>query len=283
MLLVMFSQESVQAAKKASLSSKKLSVEVGKTKTLKIKNTNKKVTWKVVSGKNKISITKKGKKAVTIKGKSAGAAKVQASVGSKKLSCAVTVKDSVEKTPEKEDTKEPEKEETKEPENTSNSAEEDVDALKQLIAEQKEAGADVSSGMGSSQYKWNSEGRLVGINWKHCNLKGKISFAAFPCLEELDCSDNYRSMSDDDYDGDDYDDYDDYYEKYCLRGIDISKNTALKTLKYSADEFSDLDISNNVALKTLNCSKNGCSRLDISAHTELKELDCSDNYLRNCA
>lgn len=121
-------------------------------------------------------------------------------------------------------------------------------ALKQLIAEQKEAGADVSIGMGSSQYKWNSEGRLVGINWNHCDLKGKISFAAFPCLEELDCSDNYKAMPDD------YEDYpDDYdYERYCLRGIEISNNPLLAELNLSScGRVEILDASNNSSLKEL--------------------------------
>lgn len=82
----------VSAAKKVSLSNKKITITKGKSKTIKVKNTKKKVTWKILSGKKYISLKKKGKTAATIRGKKKGTAKVQAKVGKKKMTCTVKVK-----------------------------------------------------------------------------------------------------------------------------------------------------------------------------------------------
>ena len=92
LILGMIPSASVSAAKKISLSSKKITITKGKSKTIKVKNTKKKVKWKILSGKKYITLKKKGKTAATIKGKKKGKAKVQAKVGSKKLTCTVTVK-----------------------------------------------------------------------------------------------------------------------------------------------------------------------------------------------
>ena len=80
------------AAGKVKLSTKKLTITAGKKKVLKLKNNKKKVKWTVVSGKNKIKLSKKKKTSVTIQGKKAGKAKIQAKVGKKKYVCKVTVK-----------------------------------------------------------------------------------------------------------------------------------------------------------------------------------------------
>lgn len=82
---------SVSAAKKVSLNNKKITIEKAKSKTIKVKNTKKKVTWKILSGKKYITLKKKGKTAATIKGTEKGKAKVQAKIGKKKLTCTVTV------------------------------------------------------------------------------------------------------------------------------------------------------------------------------------------------
>ena len=82
----------VSAAKRVSLNTKKLTVAKGTSKTLKVKNTKKKVTWKILSGKKCITLKKKGKTAVAVKGRKKGTAKVQAKIGKKKLVCKVTVK-----------------------------------------------------------------------------------------------------------------------------------------------------------------------------------------------
>lgn len=82
----------VSAAKKVSLSVVKLTVTVGKSRTLKVKNTKKKVTWKIVSGKKYISLKKQGKATAVIRGERGGTAKVQAKAGKKNMTCIVVVK-----------------------------------------------------------------------------------------------------------------------------------------------------------------------------------------------
>ncbi len=81
-----------QAVQKVKLSSKKISVTVGQTKTLQLKNNKKKVIWTVTSGKKNVMLKSKKKTSVKIKGRKAGSAKVQAKVGKKKYVCTVTVK-----------------------------------------------------------------------------------------------------------------------------------------------------------------------------------------------
>lgn len=92
--LVCTSYMPVAAAKKVKLNKKSISLKVGKTAKLQIKNTKKKVKWSVKSGKKYISLQKKKKKSVVIKAKKAGTAKVLAKVGKKKLICKVKVKKS---------------------------------------------------------------------------------------------------------------------------------------------------------------------------------------------
>ncbi len=75
------------AAKKVKLSKTKITLNVGKTKTLKLKNNKKKVKWS--SSKKKVAtVSKKGK--VTAKKK--GTATITAKAGKKKYKCKVTVK-----------------------------------------------------------------------------------------------------------------------------------------------------------------------------------------------
>lgn len=81
-------------AKKPKLSRTKVSVTVGKTKKVTVKNA-KKVTWKVTKKAAKIvKLTKKSKKGATIKGKKKGTAKisVQMKNGKKKVKKTITVK-----------------------------------------------------------------------------------------------------------------------------------------------------------------------------------------------
>ncbi len=81
-----------EAKKKApKLNKKKVTVTVGKTAKLTVKNTKKKAKWSIKAGKKNIKLTKKKKSSVVIKGKKAGKATVMAKVGKKKLTCKVTV------------------------------------------------------------------------------------------------------------------------------------------------------------------------------------------------
>ena len=82
------------ASKKSMLSKTKISVNVGKKKTVKLKKAKYKVVWKIISGKKNISIKKKGKykQKIQIKGKNIGKAKIKAVYGNKKYILKVTVK-----------------------------------------------------------------------------------------------------------------------------------------------------------------------------------------------
>ena len=91
MTVVMVPQSALAAKKPVKLSKKSVSVAVGKTVKVKLKNNKKKVKWTVVSGKKNVALSKKGKTSVTIKGKRVGKAKVQAKIGKKKYVCTVTV------------------------------------------------------------------------------------------------------------------------------------------------------------------------------------------------
>ena len=91
-MIIVGAPASASAAKKVSLSPKKLEVKVGKSKKLTLKNNTKKVTWSIVSGKKYVTLKNKKKKSVTVVGKKAGKAKVQAKAGKKKYICTVTIK-----------------------------------------------------------------------------------------------------------------------------------------------------------------------------------------------
>ncbi|MCH5252065.1 MAG: Ig-like domain-containing protein [Lachnospiraceae bacterium] len=84
-------QQDTQAKKKkAKLSKTKLTLYVGKTAKLKVKNNKKKIKWS--SSKKKVAmVSKKGK--VTAKQK--GKAVITAKIGKKKLKCKVTVKEKI--------------------------------------------------------------------------------------------------------------------------------------------------------------------------------------------
>lgn len=81
------------AAKKPSISQKKVTITAGKKKTIKVKNASKTVKWSS-SKKKVVTVKGSGKKKATgtLKGVSKGTATVTAKVGKKKLTCKVTVK-----------------------------------------------------------------------------------------------------------------------------------------------------------------------------------------------
>ena len=73
------------------LSTKKLTMKVGKTAALKVKKTSKKAKWSIASGKKNIRLTAKKKTSVKVKAVKAGKAKISCKIGKKKLFCKVTV------------------------------------------------------------------------------------------------------------------------------------------------------------------------------------------------
>lgn len=78
------------AKKKVVLSKKTVSLEMGKSVKLKLKNNKKKVKW-TTDKKKVVKLSKKSKKGVTIKALKEGKAKVTAKIGKKKYICKVTV------------------------------------------------------------------------------------------------------------------------------------------------------------------------------------------------
>lgn len=85
-------QSAFAAKKKVKLSKKAVTVAVGESVKIQLKNNKKKVKWSITSGKKNVTLSKKKKTSVIIKGKKAGKAKVQAKIGKKKYVCKVTVK-----------------------------------------------------------------------------------------------------------------------------------------------------------------------------------------------
>ena len=85
-------QSAFAAKKKVKLSKKAVTVAVGESVKIQLKNNKKKVKWSITSGKKNVTLSKKKKTGAIIKGKKAGKAKVQAKIGKKKYVCKVTVK-----------------------------------------------------------------------------------------------------------------------------------------------------------------------------------------------
>ena len=77
------------------LSTKKLTMKVGKTAALKVKKTSKKAKWSIVSGKKNIRLTAKKKTSVKVKAVKVGKAKISCKIGKKKLVCKVSVKSDI--------------------------------------------------------------------------------------------------------------------------------------------------------------------------------------------
>ena len=92
MAVSVIQQSAFAAKKKVKLSKKAVTVAVGETVKIQLKNNKKKVKWSITSGKKNVTLSKKKKTGVIIKGKKAGKAKVQAKIGKKKYVCKVTVK-----------------------------------------------------------------------------------------------------------------------------------------------------------------------------------------------
>lgn len=84
---VVGNQASVSAKSKIKISNTKITLTVGKSKTLKVKGTKKKAKWSS-SKKSVASVTSKGK----VTAKKAGSATITAKIGKKKYKCKVTVK-----------------------------------------------------------------------------------------------------------------------------------------------------------------------------------------------
>jgi len=68
-----------------------------------------------------------------------------------------------------------------------------------------------------------------------------------------------------------------------ITSLDVSGNTALKSLICINSAITNLDVSSNTALNNLICVGNLLTSLDVSANLVLSRLDCSSNQLTNKA
>ncbi|MCM1159406.1 MAG: hypothetical protein NC300_11905 [Bacteroidales bacterium] len=81
----------------------------------------------------------------------------------------------------------------------------DVKILRKIIKQQKALGADMPMDLNDVwRYRWNDSGRLIWLNWNHCDLKGRVSLKGLSALEEFYCNGKQ------------------------LRKLDVSKNKKLK-------------------------------------------------------
>ena len=64
-----------------------------------------------------------------------------------------------------------------------------------------------------------------------------------------------------------------------LNTLDLSENTALKTVECYCNNLNSLNVSNCTALEELNCSNNSLSNINLSDCVSLKELYCAGNKL----
>ena len=163
------------------------------------------------------TVTKKGK----VKGKKSGKATITATVGKKKYKCKIIVKKAKKvgkptKKPIKENnpttTKQEEQtsknnqqestivpETTRATEETTTKApetentklnENDVNALQEIIKNQRNSGATVNTDVSNKEeYTW-SDGRLISINWTYKKLAGTLDITGLSELRTLNVSGN---------------------------------------------------------------------------------------------
>lgn len=237
------------AAKKAKISKSKLTLKVGKSKKLTVKNLTKKQKKKLkwTSTKKKVAtVSKKGK----VKAKKAGKAKIIAKVGKKKFICKVTVVKkkvvpTVKPTP------------TPKPKTKAQLAAEDRANLTALIQKLKKLGAYVNENLENGyHYGWNADGRLIRLNLSEDEgsdqgIAGNIDVSCFTALEEL---------------------WLDYNSK--VTGVNVKGLKSLKKLGLDETSIASLDVSTNVNLLTLYCRYTKLTKLDVSKNTALKHLYC---------
>lgn len=253
-----FLEGEASAAGKTSLNYKNITIQAGKSKTLRLKNNKAAVKWSITSGKKYIKLGNKTKKSVKITAIKKGTAKVQAKAGGKKYTCKVTVT-------------------AKSTQSKRNAA--DVAAVKKIIQRQKSLGAyeGLDNLNDTFQYFWDKAGRLTKINWTSADLKGTLSLEGLTALKELYCSDNQIQNLDISKNtaltvlacGDNE-----------LAALNVGSQSALKALYCYGNQLTAIDVSKNKELITFSCYKNNISEIDLSNNTKLVTLDCNTNKLK---
>ena len=239
------------------LSTKKLTIKVGKTAALKVKKTSKKAKWSIVSGKKNIRLTAKKKTSVKVKAVKAGKAKISCKIGKKKLFCKVTVYGPIPPcvVPTQQPTQSPVVTESAAPSQTpelqkKNDA--DVTELQNIIKTQQTAGAAVSGDIDDSQYEWSTEGRLKKIKWDNLRISGELSLEKLDGLEEVSCQNNE------------------------LTKLIFGKNMVLKSVNCTNNKLVLLTVNQCYGLQYLYCKGNLFTSLDIAGLNYLLNPECDE-------
>ena len=239
------------------LSTKNLTMKVGKTAALKVKKTSKKAKWSIVSGKKSIRLTAKKKTSVKVKAVKVGKAKISCKIGKKKLVCKVTVYGPIPPCviPTQQPTQSPIVTASAAPSQTpslqkKNDA--DVTELQNIIKTQQTAGAAVSGDLDNSQYEWSTEGRLKKIKWDNLRISGELSLEKLDGLEEVSCQNNE------------------------LTKLIFGKNMVLKSVNCTNNKLVLLTVNQCYGLQYLYCKGNLFTSLDIAGLNYLLNPECDE-------
>lgn len=247
------------AAAGVPTAAKSMTITEGKKKPIKVrgkliksksfKSSDKKVAK--VSKKGVVTAIKRGRCNVTATVKYRRSKKSK-KVYTKKLKVAIIVNKSEEPSSKPSETERPTSDEG------SRAADESV--VRKLIEEQRERGAGETAAWedldNSEFYEWDAQtGRLTGISWQGCGLKGDISFRGLSALKNLSVSGN------------------------SLTGLDVSGNGNLTELLCNENNLTELNTGENKALRVLDCYTNSLEKLDVDGNVSLSELYCGRNKL----
>lgn len=254
------------AAKKVSISKTKLTLTVGQSKTLSVKNLSKKNKKKLKWSSNKkkvATVSKKGK----VTAKKAGTAKITAKIGKTKYTCKVTVKKNNDSTAK--------------PKTKEQLAAEDRKNLTTLIKQQRAAGATISEDLEARDYySWNEDGRLTRLDLSDdegsdLKISGVIDVTMFTALETLylDYNQNVTGVKTAGVTT---------LKNLGLEGtkvssLNVTTNVNLEKLYISSTQISSLDVTKNVLLESLSCSRLGLTSLNVSKNPALTYLYCTGN------
>jgi len=298
----------LQASGAAKLSSKKITVKVGNSKVITLKNNKNKTKWKILSGGKCIKLKDKKKNSVRIVAVKKGAARVQVKAGKKKYICRVSVinkntaasAQKQTKTPEPAKTAEtiktpqpirtlqpirtPEAVRTQQPVKTPV-----ISAVPSVtdtrIPENQNTSApdaantpavtDIPKTTGTPSVPAVSEDPGVDKDQKDVAALQKII---------QDQKQKGANISED-LDSGEYQWKDGrltkiYWTWKQLQGeLKLSGLSALEYFYCAENQLSALDVSENTALTDLDCRTNTLDSLDVSKNAALKNLHCSNNQL----
>jgi hypothetical protein len=112
-------------------------------------------------------------------------------------------------------------------------------------------------GNGDGKIQWKEINTVTHLNVSFKNIASLVGVEYFTALTGLAC----------------------YYGSGELKSLDVSKNTALRTLSCDHNQLTSLDVSKNTALTDLNFASNKISTLDISKCTALTYVNGVVNEL----